>query len=128
MSAQGRELVIDVTGLQMRYGSTTVLEGISLAVGRGEVVALLGPNGAGKTTTIKILEGFRPRSAGSVTVLGVDPDRGDDAWRARLGIVLQSWRDHSKWRVRSCWTTSPACIAPTGPRVGGSMSCWPRSD
>ncbi len=66
----------------------------------GEVLALLGPNGAGKTTTIEILEGFRARSAGRVEVLGTDPARGDDAWRARVGVVLQSWRDHGKWRVR----------------------------
>jgi ABC-2 type transport system ATP-binding protein len=91
---------IDVRGLRMRYGATDVLHDVSFAVGRGEVLALLGPNGAGKTTTIEILEGFRLRSAGAVTVLGVDPAQGDEAWRARLGVVLQSWRDHGKWRVR----------------------------
>ncbi|MCS0639051.1 ABC transporter ATP-binding protein [Streptomyces sp. LP05-1] len=84
----------------MRYGSRDVLKGVNLTVRRGEVLALLGPNGAGKTTTIEILEGFRRRSAGEVRVLGTDPDHGDEAWRARLGIVLQSWRDHGKWRVR----------------------------
>jgi ABC-2 type transport system ATP-binding protein len=63
-------------------------------------LALLGPNGAGKTTTIEILEGFRLRSAGHVSVLGADPARGDEAWRARIGVVLQSWRDHNFWRVR----------------------------
>ncbi|HEX4050433.1 MAG TPA: ABC transporter ATP-binding protein [Steroidobacteraceae bacterium] len=67
---------------------------------RGEVLALLGPNGAGKTTTIEILEGFRARSAGDVAVLGTDPARGNEVWRARLGVVLQSWRDHKFWRVR----------------------------
>ncbi|WP_344135284.1 ABC transporter ATP-binding protein [Luedemannella flava] len=84
----------------MRYGTTDVLHGVSFTAARGEVLALLGPNGAGKTTTIEILEGFRMRSAGHVRVLGVDPARGDEAWRARLGVVLQSWRDHGKWRVR----------------------------
>ncbi|GAA4562561.1 ABC transporter ATP-binding protein [Planotetraspora kaengkrachanensis] len=93
------EPVIETTGLRMRYGSVDVLHGVDLRVHQGEVVALLGPNGAGKTTTIEILEGFRRRSAGEVRVLGVDPDDGDEAWRARLGIVLQSWRDHGKWRV-----------------------------
>jgi ABC-2 type transport system ATP-binding protein len=63
------------------------------------VLVLLGPNGAGKTTTIEILEGFRMRSAGRVEVLGVDPANGDERWRARLGVVLQSWRDHGRWRV-----------------------------
>jgi ABC-2 type transport system ATP-binding protein len=97
-SAEDR--VIDVRDLRMRYGRKDVLEGISFTAQPGEVLALLGPNGAGKTTTIEILEGFRTRSAGDVRVLGVDPAGGDEAWRARLGVVLQSWRDHGKWRVR----------------------------
>lgn len=91
---------IETHGLRMRYGTTDVLRGVDLRVDRGEVVALLGPNGAGKTTTIEILEGFRRRSAGEVRVLGADPESGDEAWRARLGVVLQSWRDHRRWRVR----------------------------
>jgi ABC-2 type transport system ATP-binding protein len=94
------EPVVEAHGLRMRYGSTDVLHGVDIVVRRGEVLALLGPNGAGKTTTVEILEGLRQRSAGEVRVLGVDPDQGDEAWRARLGIVLQSWRDHGKWRVR----------------------------
>jgi len=94
------EPVLDVHDLRMRYGSTDVLKGVSFEARAGEVVALLGPNGAGKTTTIEILEGFRMRSAGHVRVLGVDPARGDERWRARLGVVLQSWRDHGKWRIR----------------------------
>ncbi|MDT9682429.1 ABC transporter ATP-binding protein [Streptomyces sp. TRM76323] len=92
--------VIDVRDLRMCYRSQDVLKGVGFTARRGEVVVLLGPNGAGKTTTIEVLEGFRMRSAGDVTVLGVDPARGDERWRARLGIVLQSWRDHGKWRVR----------------------------
>jgi ABC-2 type transport system ATP-binding protein len=93
------ERVIDVRDLRMRYGTRDVLDGIDFTAWRGEVLALLGPNGAGKTTTIEILEGFRMRSSGEVRVLGTDPAKGDEAWRARLGVVLQSWRDHSKWRV-----------------------------
>lgn len=96
----GEGAVIDVRGLWMRYGSVDVLKGVEFTARRGEVLALLGPNGAGKTTTIEILEGFRMRSAGEVRVLGVDPAKGDERWRARLGVVLQSWRDHGKWRVR----------------------------
>lgn len=83
----------------MAYGAVDILHGVDLDIHRGEVFALLGPNGAGKTTTIEILEGFRRRSGGEVSVLGVDPERGDDAWRARIGLVLQSWRDHRRWRV-----------------------------
>ncbi|GAA3241535.1 ABC transporter ATP-binding protein [Nonomuraea helvata] len=93
-------VVLDVDGLRMRYGSSDVLRDVTFQARHGEVLALLGPNGAGKTTTIEILEGFRMRSAGRAEVLGVDPARGDERWRARLGVVLQSWRDHGKWRVR----------------------------
>src|SRR5689334_23704804 len=89
--------VLDVRELRMRYGSTDVLHGVSFTARRGEVLALLGPNGAGKTTTIEILEGFRMRSAGTVRVLGADPATGGEQWRARLGVVLQAWRDHGKW-------------------------------
>jgi ABC-2 type transport system ATP-binding protein len=94
------DTVLDVRDLRMRYGTTDVLTGVDFSAYRGEVLALLGPNGAGKTTTIEILEGFRMRSAGSVRVLGVDPAHGDEKWRSRVGVVLQSWRDHGKWRVR----------------------------
>ncbi|MFD8500122.1 ABC transporter ATP-binding protein [Amycolatopsis sp. NPDC059657] len=92
--------VLDVEGLRMRYGTNDVLHGVTFQARQGEVVVLLGPNGAGKTTTIEILEGFRMRSAGRVAVLGVDPAQGGEDWRARLGVVLQSWRDHGKWGVR----------------------------
>ncbi|NUO99919.1 MAG: ABC transporter ATP-binding protein [Nonomuraea sp.] len=93
-------VVLDVDGLRMRYGSLDVLHDVTFQARHGEILALLGPNGAGKTTTIEILEGFRMRSRGRVSVLGADPAHGDERWRARLGIVLQSWRDHGKWRVR----------------------------
>lgn len=94
------DVVLDVDGLRMRYGTTDVLHDVTFQVRQGELVALLGPNGAGKTTTVEILEGFRTRSAGRVEVLGADPAHGDEQWRARVGVVLQSWRDHGKWRVR----------------------------
>ncbi|WP_306364709.1 ABC transporter ATP-binding protein [Nocardia sp. CC227C] len=93
-------VAIDVENLRMRYGTRDVLQDVTFQARRGEVLVLLGPNGAGKTTTIEILEGFRMRSAGRAEVLGTDPAHGDEAWRARLGVVLQSWRDHGKWRVR----------------------------
>jgi ABC-2 type transport system ATP-binding protein len=85
-----QHLAIEVTGLRKRYLGTLAVDGVDLAVPRGEVFALLGPNGAGKTTTVEILEGLRRRDEGGVEVLGTDPQRGDAAWRARLGIVLQS--------------------------------------
>jgi ABC-2 type transport system ATP-binding protein len=96
--------IIQVRELTMAYGDIDVLRGIDLDIHRGEVFALLGPNGAGKTTTVEILEGFRQRSAGEVRVLGADPERGDDVWRGRIGLVLQSWRDHRRWRVAELLT------------------------
>ncbi|HKD98091.1 MAG TPA: ABC transporter ATP-binding protein [Micromonosporaceae bacterium] len=91
--------VVDVRGLRMRYGSVDVLDDVNFQVGAGEVVAILGPNGAGKTTTLEILEGFRRRSAGEIAVLGTDPATAGETWRARTGVVLQSWRDHGRWGV-----------------------------
>ncbi|TCK00617.1 ABC transporter ATP-binding protein [Nocardia alba] len=93
-------VVLDVAQLRMRYDEKDVLHDVAFHAKRGEVLVMLGPNGAGKTTTIEILEGFRRRSAGKVDVLGADPEHGDELWRARIGVVLQSWRDHAKWRVR----------------------------
>jgi ABC-2 type transport system ATP-binding protein len=83
------DVAISVRGLTKSYGDFTALGGIDLEVRRGEVLALLGPNGAGKTTAVEILEGYRTRDAGEVTVLGYDPARRDRALRARVGIVLQ---------------------------------------
>jgi ABC-2 type transport system ATP-binding protein len=84
--------VISIKGLRMSYGSTEAVRGIDLEVERGEVFAFLGPNGAGKTTTVEILEGYRRRTGGEVTVLGEDPARAGRDWRERIGIVLQSGR------------------------------------
>jgi ABC-2 type transport system ATP-binding protein len=81
--------VIAVEGLTKRYGARTVLDGVSLEVRAGEVVAMLGPNGAGKTTTVEIIEGYRSADAGSVRVLGVDPARSGREHRARVGLMLQ---------------------------------------
>ncbi|MEU1850481.1 ABC transporter ATP-binding protein [Streptomyces sp. NPDC019990] len=106
------DTVISVRGLRMRYRTQDVLKGVGFTARRGEVVVLLGPNGAGKTTTIEVLEGFRMRSDGDVTVLGTDPARGDERWRARLGIVLQSWRDNGKWRVRELLAHLGSYYAP----------------
>jgi ABC-2 type transport system ATP-binding protein len=81
---------IEVSGLKKSYGPREVLHGVSFRVEPGEVFALLGPNGAGKTTTVEILEGYRDRDEGTVQVLGTDPARSGSAFRARIGIVLQS--------------------------------------
>jgi ABC-2 type transport system ATP-binding protein len=81
---------IEVHDLRKRYGSFEAVKGIDIEVRRGEVFGLLGPNGAGKTTTVEILEGYRERSAGEVSVLGHDPQLRELELRRRIGIVLQS--------------------------------------
>jgi len=81
--------VISVSGLRKAYDGVEAVRGIELEVMPGEVFAFLGPNGAGKTTTVEILEGYRKRSAGEVSVLGEDPERAGRAWRERIGVVLQ---------------------------------------
>jgi ABC-2 type transport system ATP-binding protein len=78
-----------VDGLRKSYGAIEAVRGISFTVEQGEVFGLLGPNGAGKTTTIEILEGYRNRDAGNVTVLGIDPHGGGRKLRERVGLVLQ---------------------------------------
>jgi ABC-2 type transport system ATP-binding protein len=84
------ERVIEVGDLRKSYGDVEAVKGISFHVGRGEVFAMLGPNGAGKTTTTEILEGYRARSGGTVSVLGHDPAKRERALKQRMGIVLQS--------------------------------------
>jgi ABC-2 type transport system ATP-binding protein len=91
--------VIEVDGLTKRYGEVAACDGVSFHVDEGECVALLGPNGAGKTTTVEILEGYRSRDAGAVSVLGVDPAHPTLAWRRRVGIVLQSATDVAELSV-----------------------------
>jgi ABC-2 type transport system ATP-binding protein len=81
---------VRVRDLRKSYGSVEAVRGIDLDVARGEIFALLGPNGAGKTSTVEILEGYRTRSSGEVSVLGHDPARGEPALKARIGIVLQT--------------------------------------
>jgi ABC-2 type transport system ATP-binding protein len=81
--------VIEVADLAKSYGDVHAVRGLSFSVDQGECVAVLGPNGAGKTTTVEILEGYRTRDAGTVSVLGVDPAHGGSAFRQRIGIVLQ---------------------------------------
>jgi ABC-2 type transport system ATP-binding protein len=81
---------IVVSDLTKSYGDVEAVRGVSFEVAEGEVFGLLGPNGAGKTTTVEILEGYRDRDGGSVSVLGEDPAQAGGAWRERIGVVLQS--------------------------------------
>jgi ABC-2 type transport system ATP-binding protein len=80
---------IEVHGLRKSYGNFEAVKGIDFTVESGKVFAFLGPNGAGKTTTTEILEGYRKRDSGDVTVLGFDPTSSSREMRSRIGIVLQ---------------------------------------
>jgi ABC-2 type transport system ATP-binding protein len=96
------EPVVSVRGLVKSYDNHEAVAGIDLEVRRGEIFAFLGPNGAGKTTTVEILEGFRQRTAGQVSVLGQDPAVAGSAWRDRVGVVLQESEPEPGLTVREC--------------------------
>jgi ABC-2 type transport system ATP-binding protein len=88
--------LIEVKGLKKSYGDVHAVRGVDLEIAQGEIFSLLGPNGAGKSTIVEILEGFRTRDSGTVSVLGFDPQtRGHESrlWRNRIGIVLQNSAD-----------------------------------
>jgi len=113
-----RPTVIEVRGLRKSYDGVEAVAGIDLEVRAGEVFAFLGPNGAGKTTTVEILEGYRRRTAGEVSVLGVDPARAARDWRVRIGVVLQESQPEDELSVEECL----ALYAGYYPRRGR----WPR--
>ena len=94
--------VIEVRGLRKSYDGVEAVAGIDLEVRAGEVFAFLGPNGAGKTTTVEILEGYRRRTAGEVSVLGVDPAEAGRDWRARIGVVLQESQPEDELTAEEC--------------------------
>jgi ABC-2 type transport system ATP-binding protein len=121
---RGADAVISVRGLRKTYGRVEAVAGVDLTVSRGEIFAFLGPNGAGKTTTVEILEGFRKRSAGEVSVLGIDPAHADGSWRDRVGVVLQESQPEPGLTVREClqlyagYYRAPRDIAETIALVG----------
>jgi ABC-2 type transport system ATP-binding protein len=93
---------VAVDNLRKSYGDFEAVKGISFEIRPGEVFGLLGPNGAGKTTTVEILEGYRRRDHGEVTVLGTDPERAGLDWRQRIGVVLQQDELYPFFSVREC--------------------------
>jgi len=99
MAPMSASPAIEVHDLRKNYGEMEAVAGIDFHVERGEIYGLLGPNGAGKTSTVEILEGYRTRSSGSVSVLGHDPQARPLELRRRVGIVLQSSGIYSHVRV-----------------------------
>lgn len=94
-SMASKDTAVLVADLTKNYHNNQVLKGLSFEIAAGETYALLGPNGAGKSTTIEILEGYRSRTSGTVSVLGEDPETAGLSWKAKLGIVLQSSGENS---------------------------------
>ena len=92
---------VEVSHLTKRFGDLAAVDDVSFEVPDGQLLAVLGPNGAGKTTTLEILEGFAAPTGGTVRVLGADPHRAGRAWRARIGLVLQSTSLDASLTVRS---------------------------
>ncbi len=90
---------IRIRGLLKRYGDAIAVHDLNLDIQAGEVFALLGPNGAGKTTTVEILEGYRRRDGGEVSVLGADPGTAGLAWRSRIGIVPQTSNENPELSI-----------------------------
>ena len=119
---------ISVRDLHKSYGSHEAVRGIDFEVAAGEVFGFLGPNGAGKTTTIEILEGYRPRSSGRVSVLGGDPAHPTREWRDRIGLVLQECEFEPLLTVRETLTLF-ASFYPTRARWTrrSSSSGWATS-
>ena len=118
------ETAIRVTGLRKSYGGHEAVRGIDFEVAAGEVFGFLGPNGAGKTTTIEMLEGYRERDGGEISVFGVDPQQPNRAWRNRVGLVLQECELDPLWTVReavalfACFYASPRPVEETIELVG----------
>ena len=118
------EPVISVRGLRKSYGDFEAVRGIDFEVERGEVFAFLGPNGAGKTTTAEVLEGYRERNGGEVSVLGIDPAKPTRAWHERIGIVLQQCRMRPELTVAETlelyagYYSAPREVAATIAQVG----------
>jgi len=111
---------IAVRQLTKRFGNFTAVEDVSFEVPEGQLLAVLGPNGAGKTTTLEMLEGFIAPTSGTVRVLGSDPHRGSRAWRARIGLVLQSTSLDGELTVRDTLRLF-ARLYPTPRRVGETL-------
>jgi ABC-2 type transport system ATP-binding protein len=124
------EPVIVVNDLHKSYGKVDAVCGIDFDVNSGEVFGLLGPNGAGKTTTVEILEGLRPRSAGEVRVLGLDPARQKNALKDRIGVCLQATNLPDKMRVHEAMELFAAFYSQNsdGDALLKRLQLWEKKD
>jgi ABC-2 type transport system ATP-binding protein len=102
---------VELSGLVKRFGQTTAVDGLSLRLDHGQVLALLGPNGAGKTTTVEICEGFLRRDGGEVRVLGLDPATQHERLRQRIGVMPQGGGAYPGVRAEEMLALVAACAA-----------------
>src|SRR5688572_21089891 len=126
----GAMAAIDVRGLKKSYGEVHALRGLDLTIERtGQIIGLLGPNGAGKTTFVEILEGLRTATAGTVSVLGLDPATASGALRARLGVQLQTTAFMNELNVVETPrpNSSPAPSAASTRACASSIRSWRRT-
>jgi ABC-2 type transport system ATP-binding protein len=113
--------VISVSNLRKSYGSTVAVEDVSLDVNQGEIFGLIGPNGAGKTTTMECVEGLRKADLGTISVLGLDPQRDASALRQRIGVQHQDGHLQKRIKVREAldlWSTLYARVVDTEALLG----------
>lgn len=124
------QTAISVRGLRKSYGDFEAVKGIDFEVQAGEVFGLLGPNGAGKTTTVEILEGLRPRSAGEVTVLALDPQQQTRRLKDRIGVALQATNLPDKITVREAMDLFAAFYTRTvsGEKLLKRLQLWEKKD
>jgi ABC-2 type transport system ATP-binding protein len=111
VSASNPGPAVELSGLVKRFGGTTAVDGLSLRLEPGTVLALLGPNGAGKTTTVEICEGFLRRDGGDVRVLGLDPATQHEKLRPRIGVMPQGGGAYPGVRAEEMLTLVAACAA-----------------
>ena len=124
--------VISVSHLAKRYGATVAVDDVSLDVYEGEVFGLIGPNGAGKTTTMECIEGLRRADAGTMSVLGLDPQRDATALRQRIGVQHQGAQLQKRikvWEALDLWAglyprviDADALLARLG--LDGKRNAW----
>ena len=100
--------VISISHLAKRYGATVAVDDVSLEVMKGEIFGLIGPNGAGKTTTMECVQGSRRADRGTISVLGLDPQRDANALRQRIGVQHQEAHLQKRikvWEAVDLWAS-----------------------